>query len=354
MKKSGAIFFILYNNMINENNSNQKPINHQDEANLNYFDVFRLSPISIERYDSFGNLQDVNQACLNLFGIKDAEAMQGLNLFCNPHLTEQAILTIRKGKPFSYQLVYDFDLMKSKKLYKTKRNGVSFLDCTINPVINTENEIYGYIVYITEITNRKYAEWELDRSDTKNKRQKEEVRTKKSLSELSAQLHDKEALKLIHKLEVNQIELELQNQEINFAKEQSEKSFERNEALLRQARQLTQVGGWEWSIESRTMYWTEEMYNLHDIEPGDFEPGTHVHIDKSLKCYRPEDRPVILSAFQKCMETGQAYDLEFPFTTYKGRQLWIRTITESVMENGHVVSVIGSFMDITDRKIKTG
>lgn len=338
--------------MIKQNDSKEKQINHHNEENLSYFDVFRLSPISIERYDSFGNLQDVNQACLNLFGIKDVYALKRLNLFCNPHLTEQAILTIRKGKPFCYKLVYDFDLMKSKKLYKTKRSGVSFLDCTVNPVVNADNEICGYIVYITEITNRKYAEWELDRSNTKNQRQKKEVRTKKSFSELSAQLHEKEAFQLIHKLEVNQIELELQNQEINFAKEQSEKSFECSEALLRQVRQLTHVGGWEWNIESRTMYWTEEMYNLHDIEPGDFEPGTHVHIDKSLKCYRPEDRLVILSAFQKCMETGQAYDLEFPFTTYKGRQLWIRTITESVMENGHVVSVIGSFMDITDRKMK--
>lgn len=338
--------------MINENNPNPKRINHQDEENLNYLDVFRLSPQSIERYDPSGNLLDVNQACLNLFGLKNTEALQGLNLFSNPHVTEQAILTIRKGKPFSYQLVYDFDLMKSKKLLKTKRSGVSFLDCTINPVQASDHEITGYIVYITEIANRKYAEWDLDRSEAKNQRQKEEVSSAGSLRALSAQLHESESIELMHELEVNQIELEMQNQELLLAKELSEKSFERSEAMLRQARQLTCVGGWEWIIENRTMHWTEEMYRLHDIAPGDFAPGTHVHIDTSLQCYRPEDRPVILSAFQMCMETGQAYDLELPFTTCKGRQLWIRTITEPVIENGRVVSVIGSFMDITDRKLK--
>jgi two-component system, sensor histidine kinase and response regulator len=49
-------------------------------------------------------------------------------------------------------------------------------------------------------------------------------------------------------------------------------------------------------------------------------------------------------------EDGVPFDLEFPFTSCKGREMWIRTIAEPVVENGVVVKVEGNIMDITGRK----
>ena len=69
-----------------------------------------------------------------------------------------------------------------------------------------------------------------------------------------------------------------------------------------------------------------------------------------MECYRPEDRPVILAAFQRCVTEGQPFDLEFPFRTAKGRQLRIRTLAEPVLDNGKVVRVVGVVMDITNRR----
>ena len=126
-------------------------------------------------------------------------------------------------------------------------------------------------------------------------------------------------------------------------------NLKRSEELLRNTQNLAKVGGWEWNVEKQTMFWTEELYRLHDFDSSDFEPGSAEHIHRGLKCYTPEDCQKIMNAFNLCLTKGIPYDLEFPFLTFKGRQLWIRTLTEPVIENGKVVRIVGSFMDITVR-----
>jgi PAS domain-containing protein len=53
-------------------------------------DVFRQSPISIEIYGADGKLEDVNQACLDLYGIESVDEIRGVNLFTNPNLNQQS------------------------------------------------------------------------------------------------------------------------------------------------------------------------------------------------------------------------------------------------------------------------
>ena len=124
-----------------------------------------------------------------------------------------------------------------------------------------------------------------------------------------------------------------------------------SEDLLNTSQRLSMVGGWAWNVATQTMYWTQETYRIHDLMPGEIEPGSKEHIHRSAECYEPEDLTVVMAAFQRCVEEGEPYDLEFPFRTVTGRRLWIRTTARPVLENGRVVKVIGNIMDITDRKL---
>ncbi|KAF0128694.1 MAG: sensory transduction histidine kinase [Bacteroidetes bacterium] len=123
-----------------------------------------------------------------------------------------------------------------------------------------------------------------------------------------------------------------------------------NRDLLNASERLSKSGGWAYNTDSDTMYWTEETYRIHDITPGEIERGSAVHIKLSSVCYRPEDRQVIMAAFQRCLEKGQPYDFEFPFTSVKGRQKWIRTSAQPVFENDKIISIIGNIVDITESK----
>ncbi len=130
----------------------------------------------------------------------------------------------------------------------------------------------------------------------------------------------------------------------------AEKTLQRSEALLNATQQLTKIGGWEWDVEKQTMFWTDEVYRIHDFQMDEFSPGSTKHVEQSIECFDKEDRPVIKTAFKNCAEKGQAYDLEFPFTTAKGRRTWIRTLANPVLEGDRIVRVVGNIMDVTKYK----
>ena len=129
-----------------------------------------------------------------------------------------------------------------------------------------------------------------------------------------------------------------------------ETRLKESETLLNATQHLSKVGGWQWNIQNQTLLWTEETYRIHDLVPEELGLGSPELIARSLDCYAPEDRLVALNAFNKCAEQGEPYDLEVPFTTVKGRRLYVRTMAHAVKDGGRIIKVIGNIVDITERK----
>jgi len=129
-----------------------------------------------------------------------------------------------------------------------------------------------------------------------------------------------------------------------------EEALRHSRDLLNQTQRLAKVGGWEWDVVEQTMTWTDETYRIHGFSPGEVAAGSPEHIERSLACYDPDDRPVIKAAFQRCAEEGQPYDMAFPLTTVDGRRIWIQTVAYPVKHNNRIVAVIGNIVDITERK----
>ncbi len=131
-------------------------------------------------------------------------------------------------------------------------------------------------------------------------------------------------------------------------------ALKRSEALLRTTQKITKVGGWEWNIQKKTMFWTEELYRLHDFNSSDFVPGSIEHGLRGIECYLPEDRYIVNEAYNRCLEKMESESFELPFKTAMGRRLWVRSLLEPLVENGKVVSVSGIVMDITAQRRAEG
>ena len=129
-------------------------------------------------------------------------------------------------------------------------------------------------------------------------------------------------------------------------RKQAEEALRKSEALLNASQHLAKVGGWEYDVRSDRSFWSDELYRIHEIP---HDPSID-HVQESLNCFGPEDRPIIEKAFRNAFEKGVAYDLESPFTTFKGKHLWVRAVAQPVFEDGKVVRVVGNLMDITDHK----
>ena len=124
----------------------------------------------------------------------------------------------------------------------------------------------------------------------------------------------------------------------------------RSEALLQDTQRIGKIGGWDWDVRNQDLYWSEETYRIHDLEPDDENLAGEGKIQRSLACYHEEDREVVGAAFSRCVEEGEPYELECRFTSAKGRELWVRTAGQAIKEDGQVVRVVGSLQDVTDFK----
>ena len=120
--------------------------------------------------------------------------------------------------------------------------------------------------------------------------------------------------------------------------------------LLDAVESISKVGGWEYDLLTNKMYWTQETYNIHDIEPEDFPNGTRQNFEICLSRFSEKDKEKFLEAFNQCTENGKQFDIECRFTTIRGRKLWIRTVGKPIQKLGKINKIVGNFVDITRQK----
>lgn len=120
---------------------------------------------------------------------------------------------------------------------------------------------------------------------------------------------------------------------------------EKLERLIRYTHKAAMVGGWEIDLEKNLPLWTEETYNIHDVEI-----GAHVNLEEAFDFYHPESRPILQEAFNKLMDTGEGFDLEVKFISAKNVHKWVRAIGNSEVNSQGKTTVLGTLQDITKRK----
>ncbi|KKL15259.1 hypothetical protein LCGC14_2507400, partial [marine sediment metagenome] len=128
--------------------------------NKNYELLFRSiymdSPIGIEIYDSNGKLLDLNKSCMELFGILKKDDIRGFDLLKDPNIPNEQITRLKRGETVKFESYFDFEIVRTHKLYDTSKTGNIYLGVTITPLfLGDDNSISNYLVQIQDISDRK-------------------------------------------------------------------------------------------------------------------------------------------------------------------------------------------------------
>ncbi|MTI87832.1 MAG: PAS domain S-box protein [Balneolaceae bacterium] len=115
--------------------------------------------------------------------------------------------------------------------------------------------------------------------------------------------------------------------------------------LFIQAQKMAHVGGWEYHINSDDLFWTEEVYHIHELPP-----GSPIDIGQALSFYPPKARPVIQHKIQECLDDNISWDVELPIVTANRTKKWVRAKGHAEYVEGKAVKLIGTFQDITRQK----
>jgi PAS domain S-box-containing protein len=123
-----------------------------------------------------------------------------------------------------------------------------------------------------------------------------------------------------------------------------QRELERQNELFAKAQDIADVGAWAHDIESGTLRWTDQVYEMHGVST-EFDPL----LEDVLQLYHPDDRPKLREAVDQAVTAGEPYNLEVRMTARDDGTRWIRTVGDPQIESGDVVRVRGIVHDITER-----
>jgi len=125
-------------------------------------------------------------------------------------------------------------------------------------------------------------------------------------------------------------------------RQQIEKALQNNRQLLAETEKIGKVGGWEFDIDTGKQSWTEEIYNIHELDLT-YDPT----LATGINFYTPASRPIIEQAVQRAIEHGEPFALDLEIITARGNLRSVHAIGKVDQKRRRVY---GFFQDITDRK----
>lgn len=120
---------------------------------------------------------------------------------------------------------------------------------------------------------------------------------------------------------------------------------QRNQDLLETTGTMAKLGGWEFNMVHNTLYWSKEVYRIHELPIGE-----EVTLSDAIEYFAPEARPIIQRAIEDAIADGKSWDLQLPFVTARNRRIWIRSVGFVEYVNGEPTMLRGAFQDITQLK----
>jgi PAS domain S-box-containing protein len=130
-------------------------------------------------------------------------------------------------------------------------------------------------------------------------------------------------------------------------RKRAEEALRRADGYLVEAQRLTHTGAWATDAEPNPLYWSEELFRLYGL---DSQQGFPTH-EQAVQRVHPEDRDRYVQAFHRVIHQKVDSDVEFRTVLPDGTIRYLYGLGHPVLNtNGDVVEVVGTTVDITERK----
>jgi diguanylate cyclase (GGDEF)-like protein/PAS domain S-box-containing protein len=116
---------------------------------------------------------------------------------------------------------------------------------------------------------------------------------------------------------------------------------------LLEAQAVAHLGSWEWAVGSDQVAWSDELYRLFGLRPGEFAATYDAYIAR----VHPEDRPLAEANVARTVETHQPFAADYRIVRPDGDIRWLRSHGRVARGDGGEVRLIGTCQDITEQKL---
>jgi len=127
-----------------------------------------------------------------------------------------------------------------------------------------------------------------------------------------------------------------------------EEQLRASERRLKEAEKIAHLGHWELDLGSNALFWSDEVYRIFGLDPGEFDASYEAFLD----IVHPEDREFVNHSFADSVETRTPYDIVHRLRMKDGS---VKFVNEKCLtdydEAGKPRRSMGTVLDITPRKL---
>lgn len=127
----------------------------------------------------------------------------------------------------------------------------------------------------------------------------------------------------------------------------AEEALMEGQKRLAEAQEIAHLGSWEWNITQNTVRWSDELYRIYGLRPGEF-PATY---ESYIARIHPDDRARVHDAVQRAYRTQTPFEFEERVIRPSGEIRWLHSHGRVACDaRGQPVRMTGTCQDITERK----
>ena len=120
-----------------------------------------------------------------------------------------------------------------------------------------------------------------------------------------------------------------------------------SEERLNLSTKFSNIGTWDWNIKSGDLYWSERIAPLFGYQSGNVETT----YENFLAAIHPDDRDLVTSAVNDCVESNKPYDIEHRVVWEDGTVHWLHETGNVIRDtNGNAQHMLGAVRDITESR----
>ena len=130
-------------------------------------------------------------------------------------------------------------------------------------------------------------------------------------------------------------------------RKRAEEALRKSEASLRDAQRIAHLGNWEWDVAANQLRWSDEIYAIFGLAPGQFGATYEAFLER----VHPGDRGKVEQAVRESLENGKPYGLEHRVVRPDGESRVVREQAEVFRdEKGKTLRMVGTVQDVTEQK----
>ncbi|MCW7539356.1 PAS domain S-box protein [Aquabacterium sp. A7-Y] len=130
-------------------------------------------------------------------------------------------------------------------------------------------------------------------------------------------------------------------------RKKAERALCRSQFYLAEAQRISHTGSGVWNVRTGEVFWSEETYRIYGFDPATTQPSTELF----LRILHPEDLPLVQEVFEQAVEEKGRYALDFRIVRPDASVRDIHSEGHAILDDsGDVAEVLGTVMDVTERK----